>query len=277
MNKEQRKSQVYFCPTPIGNLEDITLRTLRILEEVDVILCEDTRHSIPLLNHYEIKKPLISYHKYNEQARVDEILKWLEQGETIAVISDAGMPGVSDPGEVLIGKLIEKEISYEVLPGPSAHVVATVAANIPEGRYTFWGFLPQKAGEREKILKQWENSPLPMAFYEAPHRMEKTIASIEKILGKRNLVLARELTKLYEEIVFTNTEDFLKSPEDFTLKGEFVLLLMPKEAGEETVDIQKELQKKLDEGMKMSQAVKAVAKEQNLPKNAVYKESLEME
>ena len=276
MEKSKDKGMVSFCPTPIGNLEDISLRVLRVLKEADVILCEDTRHSGSLLNYYDIKKPLISYHKYNEEARIQEIFQRIDQGQNIAVISDAGMPGVSDPGEVLLSHLIEEGISYEVLPGPCAHVTATVAANIKDGRYLFWGFLPQKSSQREKVLEELKDVTFPIVFYEAPHRIEKTMASIEATLGNREIVLARELSKLYEEVVFTSSQEFLSNPDSFTLKGEFVLILMPKKQEEFVIDIKAELQNKIESGIKMSQAVKEVAKENNLPKNQVYKESLDM-
>lgn len=276
-NGINRGGLLSLCPTPIGNLEDISLRTLRVLREADLILCEDTRHSLGLLQAYDIKKPLMSYHKFNEEARLEEIVKRLKEGERIALISDAGMPGVSDPGEVLVGRLIEEGMDYEVLPGPCAHVTATVAANIKEGRYLFWGFLPQKAGPRDKVLESLKNIGFPVVFYEAPHRIEKTIGAIEEVLGNRDLVLARELTKVYEEVVFTKAQDFLKDPGAFTLKGEFVLILMPEEAKEEEVDIKAKLWEKIESGMRISQAVKEVARECNLPKNQVYKESLELE
>lgn len=276
MENKEKRGRVFFCPTPIGNLEDISLRSLRVLKEADVILCEDTRHSAPLLKHFQIKKPLLSYHKYNEESRMEEIIEKVQMGKNIAVISDAGMPGVSDPGELLIQRLLKEGLEYEVLPGACAHVTASVAANLPQGRYLFWGFLPSKNGPREKILAQVGSLAFPVLFYEGPHRIEKTIESIDKTLGNRQIILARELTKIYEEVLFTNTQEFLQDPSQFTLKGEFVLILMPKEQEKEEINIREELEKKIGEGMKKSQAVKEVARENNLGKNQVYKESLDI-
>lgn len=279
MEKIKNKAEgiLSLCPTPIGNLGDISLRVLETLKEADLILCEDTRHSSALLKAYEIKKPLMSYHKFNEEARSQDVIDRLHRGEKIALISDAGMPGVSDPGELLISRLLEEDLKYEVLPGPCAHVTATVAANLKDGRYVFWGFLPSKNGDRGRVLDELKDIPLPIVFYEVPHRVAKTIGSIECVLGKRDIILARELTKLYEEVVFTNSQEFLQDPEAFTLRGEFVLILLPGKKREEVIDIKAKLWEKLDQGMKISQAVKEVAKENKLPKNQVYRESLEME
>ena len=267
--------KVYFCPTPIGNLEDITLRTLRVLKEADVILAEDTRHSRPLLNHYAISTPMESYHKFNEAEKIAAVLARLDNGEDVAVISDAGMPGVSDPGAVLMTALLKEGRPYEVLPGACAHVSASVIANLEEGRYLFWGFLPQKHGARVKTLESLKDLPVPVIFYEAPHRIEKFAQDVIEAMGNRPLILVREISKMYEERIETTAEDFLTNMEDYTIKGEFAVVLMP-HGEEETVDILSALREKIDEGMSPSKAAKEVAKEWNLPKNVVYKESLKL-
>ncbi|MDO5301477.1 MAG: 16S rRNA (cytidine(1402)-2'-O)-methyltransferase [Tissierellia bacterium] len=267
--------RVYLCPTPIGNLKDITLRVLRVLGEVDTILAEDTRHSLPLLKHYEITTPMESYHKFNEREKTQEILRRLEEGESFAVISDAGMPGVSDPGGELITALQKYGLPYEVLPGPSAHVTAAVTANLPMGRYFFYGFLPSKHGERKRALRDLAEVPVPILFYEGPHRLEKTVADIHEVLGERVVVLVREMTKVYEECRSTTTTEFLEHTEDFQIKGEFVLILHPHRE-EKVLDIRLLLEEKLAEGLSPSKAVKVVSREYDLPKNQVYKESLRL-
>lgn len=267
--------KVYFCPTPIGNMEDMTLRAIRVLKEVDVILAEDTRHSAPLLKHYAISTPLESYHKFNEAEKIDGVLRRLDEGENFAVISDAGMPGVSDPGGMLLSALLKEGRDYEVLPGPCAHVNASVIAGIEGGRYLFWGFLPQKHGERIRVLKSLEAIPTPIVFYEAPHRIERFAEDIAEALGNRLLIFVREISKLYEERFETTALDFLKDIDSYTLKGEFAVIVMP-ERKEEKVDIVKALKEKIESGESPSKAAKLVAKEWNLPKNLVYKESLKL-
>lgn len=268
--------KVYFCPTPIGNLEDITLRALRVMKEADLILAEDTRHSMPLLKHYDIHTPLESYHKFNEEEKIEGILKRLDEGKDIALISDAGMPGVSDPGAVLLSALLKEGRPFEVLPGPSAHVCASVIAGLDEGRYLFWGFLPQKHGARVKALEELADIPVPVIFYEAPHRIQRFAEDVLAALGNRPLIFVREISKMYEERVETTAADFLQNMEDFTIKGEFAVVLMPGEEEKEEIDIAAALRERMDGGESPSKAVKSVAKALNLPKNLVYKESLKL-
>lgn len=269
------EGKVFLCPTPIGNLEDITLRTLRVLKEADVILAEDTRHSLPLLKHYEIETPLESYHKFNENEKIASILERLEAGTNFALITDAGMPGVSDPGAVLLSALLKEGKSYEVLPGACAHVTAAAIANIKDGRYLFWGFLPHKRSARLKTLEALKEEAVPVLFYEAPHRITKFAEDVLAALGNRNLILIREISKFYEERIETTAADFLREIDSYTVKGEFSVLLMP-QAKDDDVDILSALQEKVEEGISPSKAAKLVAKEWNLPKNLVYKESLKL-
>lgn len=256
-------------------MEDMTVRAIRVLKEVDVILAEDTRHSMSLLKHYDIHTPLESYHKFNEEEKLNGIFRRLDAGEDVAVISDAGMPGVSDPGGVLLAALLKEGRPYEVLPGPCAHVTASVMACVEEGRYLFWGFLPQKHGQRLRALKELEDIPVPVIFYEAPHRIERFAEDVVEALGNRPMVLVREISKIYEERIETTALDFLQNIDSYTIKGEFAVVLMPKRE-EETVDVEKALREKIAEGESPSKAVKLVAKEWNLPKNLVYKESLKL-
>lgn len=273
-----RPGKVYFCPSPIGNLGDMTLRSLEALKEADTIACEDTRHSGRLLKHFGITKPLISYHDHNEKSRTQDILERVRGGEVIALLTDAGMPGVSDPGGVLLGALVEEGLPYEVLPGPTAVTTAVVQANLAQGRYIFWGFLPPKENDRVKALEGLKEAPLPLVFYEAPHRLQACLKSLREVLGQREVVICRELTKKFEEVIRTDLDTALQDPDLIRLQGEFVLVVnRPQEEEAPQVDIQAALRAYLDQGMKKSQAVKHVAQDHDLPKNQVYKESLEIE
>lgn len=263
-------------PTPIGNLEDMTLRGIRLLQEADVIACEDTRTSGILLKHYDIHTPRVSYHKHNERSRGEELLRRMKEGETVALISDAGMPGISDPGGALLLRCQEEGIPYEVLPGPSAAVTAVVGSALGDGKYFFYGFLPVKEGARERELDSLKEVPAPLVFYEAPHRLQKTLESLYGAFGDRRAVLARELTKVHEEYVAGSLKEFARGDIEFYLGGEFVIVVDGRLPQREEVDIPKELQKKLEQGMKSSQAVKAVAKEFGVGKNEVYEVSLRM-
>ena len=187
--------KLYICPTPIGNLEDITLRTLRILGEVDLIACEDTRHSLRLLNHYEIKKPLTSYHEHNVRQKGPELIESLKVGKNIAIISDAGMPGISDPGQDIIRLAIEEDIDVVVLPGPTASITALVTSGLNTDKFVFEGFLSSKKRDRIKALEDISKERRTIIFYEAPHRIKESLTDMQKILGNRKVSIGRELTK----------------------------------------------------------------------------------
>ena len=193
---------LYLVGTPIGNLEDITLRALRVLREADLIACEDTRHTQKLLNHYGITSRVTSYHEHNEQARAAELVRKMEQGTRIALVTDAGMPGISDPGFRLISLAIEHGIPVIPIPGPSAFLAALAASGLPTDSFRFHGFLPSKRGQRRQILESIKSSPQTEVFYEAPHRMTETMEDIVEVLGaNRQIVIARELTKIHEEFL----------------------------------------------------------------------------
>lgn len=218
-------TQLYLIPTPIGNLEDITLRALRILKEVDVILCEDTRTSMKLLGKHNISKPLESFHQHNEHTKSELLVERMKTGEVFALISDAGTPGISDPGFLLVKKCIENELNIETLPGATAFVPALVNSGLPSDRFCFEGFLPHKKGRHTK-LTQLAEEERTMIFYESPHRVLKTIKQMMEYFGEnRQASLSRELTKIHEETVRGTLMEIMDYFENNTLKGEIVLIV----------------------------------------------------
>src|ERR1700674_3247279 len=221
---------LYLVDTPIGNLVDITLRALRILRESDQIACEDTRHSQKLLTHYEIAKPLVSYHEHNELTRAPELLIALEQGAKIALVSDAGMPLVSDPGYRLVSLCLRHHIPVVPIPGPSAPLAALSAAGLPNEEFLFVGFLPNRTGERRRALERLRIEDRTIIFYEAPHRVEECIADVREILGDRPACLAREVTKLHEEFKRGKLSELTASLEARPARGEITLLIAPEES-----------------------------------------------
>lgn len=278
-------SILYIVPTPIGNLKDVSLRVLEILQEVDRIACEDTRVTAKLLNRYEIKKPLLSYREHNEMEVSEEILRLVEAGETIALVSDAGMPGISDPGEVIIKKAVERGITFNVLPGPSALMNALVASGLSTRRFTYLGFLDKTRKKKREELEEFVEREETLLLYEAPHRILDTLEAVREVFGERQICLSRELTKLYEEHLRGTVSEVLHHYEEKTPKGEFVLVI----AGKTKEEKQKELQDQfahltihehllqyIEEGYSKKDAVKRVAEERSLPKKEVYKESLNL-
>lgn len=259
---------LYIVPTPIGNLEDMTFRAVRLLKEADLVLCEDTRHSKPLLDHFGISANTMSYHKFNEKERVNQILNRLAKGEEICLISDAGLPGISDPGSILIREVQKANLPYTVLPGASASVTAAVAASFGEGPFLFYGFLPQKKTEREKLYQDLIHLGFPVVFYEAPHRIRKTAQELrEKLPGTH--FYARELTKHFEEyLMFSSEEDYVEKLEE---RGEYVIVILPK--GEE-VGFEEDLKKLLDGGMSLKAASEYLAGVGKGKKNEIYRKGL---
>lgn len=222
------KPQLYLIPTPIGNLEDITLRALRILKEVDVILAEDTRTSSVLLKHYEIHKPLKSFHIFNEHKVVSDLVKRIEQGEIMALISDAGTPGISDPGFLMVREALKAGIVIDCLPGPTALIPALVKSGFPCDRFVFEGFLPHKKGKQSKI-ESIKEEDRPVVFYESPHRLVKTLQMFVEILGAARMVsVSRELTKIHEETMTASCNDVLAHYTAHPPKGEIVLVVAGK-------------------------------------------------
>ena len=263
---------LYVVATPIGNLEDITLRALRVLREVDLIACEDTRQTHKLLDHYGIQKPAVSYHEHNEAARAPELVQKLAAGASIALVSDAGTPLVSDPGYRLVRHAVENGIRVEPVPGPSALLSALAASGLPTDAFHFVGFLPPRSAQRKKALARFKDEAATVVFYEAPHRVLETLADIEEVLGERPVVLAREITKLHEEFVRGTAAELRRS--HLTLKGEFTLLI-GKAVGGEVRDerpIPEAVGAFLRAGMSRMDAMKAVARERGVSKRDVYRE-----
>lgn len=264
---------LYIVATPIGNLKDITYRAVEVLGSVDVIACEDTRHSLKLLSAYGISKPLVAYHKFNERAEGQRLVDMLKEGKNVALITDAGTPVISDPGNVLINMLIENELEYTVVPGANAFVPALVLSGFDASRFTFIGFLPEKNKDRERLLDKYKNSDATLIFYCAPHDVVKTVGYLYASLGARRACAVREITKLHESVERFNLEEgYPNEP-----RGEYVILV---EGAEEVcpyegLSVKEHLEKYLAEGLDKKEAVKRVAKERGLPKNEVYQLTVE--
>ena len=272
------KGKLYICPTPIGNLEDITLRTLRILGEVDIIAAEDTRHSIKLLNHYEIKKPLTSYHKHNIREKGPELIQKLNEGQSIALISDAGMPGISDPGQDLIRLAIEEGISVVGLPGHTASILGLVVSGLNTDKFVFEGFLSSKKRDRIKELEGIKEEKRTIIFYESPHRILNFLRDCLEVLGDRKIALGRELTKHYEEVFRGTISESIEKFQSIPIKGEFVIIMEGNPLEEEIVqvDILESLKSYMEQGLSKKEAIKKLSLEKNIPKNQVYSESLKL-
>ena len=265
---------LYLVSTPIGNLEDITLRAVRVLrDEVALIACEDTRQTQKLLEHYQIRKPLLSYHDHNEMTRAAEILQALERGDSVALVSDAGTPLVSDPGYRLVTAAVEKGFPVIPLPGPSAVLAALAASGLPTDQFRFIGFLPHKAGARRRLLQDLADESATVIAYESPHRIFETLASMAELFGERPLVLARELTKLHEEFLRGSAAFILQTLENRgSVKGEITLVIGRGEQRAEVQDPLEEISKLQNEaGLDRMEAIKAVAKRMGLPKREVYR------
>ncbi len=264
---------LYLVATPIGNLEDITYRAINILKTVDIIYAEDTRNSGVLLKHYNINTPLYSYHEFNENIKCDEIVNFLKNGKNIAIISDAGLPIISDPGYVIVKQAIEENIAVTTIPGASAGISALIASGLVPQPFTFYGFLDSKKTQRCKQLNDLKYIPHTTIYYEAPHRIKQTLEDFLEIFGNRQIVLARELTKKFEEFLRGTVEEIINICDD--LKGEMVLIVSGYiEKPKDEVDIIKEINFLIDQGIKSNQAIKEVSLANNLNKNEVYEKYL---
>jgi 16S rRNA (cytidine1402-2'-O)-methyltransferase len=269
---------LYLVATPIGNLEDITLRAIRVLKQADLIACEDTRQTQKLLNHYGIDTPTTSYHEHNEAARAAELVEKLAQGSRVAVVSDAGMPGISDPGFRLVSLVIERGLPVIPIPGATAFVAALVASGLPSEMFSFRGFLPPKNAARRRQLEQARDSRETQVFYEAPHRILAALEDVAAVLGPgRRIVVARELTKIHEEFLrgtATQVLDTLKIRGE--VKGEMVLIIGPAEETENavpTVSIRNRVEQLMrEENLDEKSALKKAAKERGISKSAAYRE-----
>ena len=283
--EEKSQGKLYLCPTPIGNLEDITIRTLNILKEVDLIAAEDTRHSIRLLNHFEIKKPLTSYHEHNKRDKGPLLINKMLKGENIALITDAGMPAISDPGEDLVRLCIEEDIELVALPGPTAFVLALVVSGFSTRKFIFEGFLnPNKKSRREE-LEKFKLETRTIILYESPHRLKDLLKDISKILGNRNLSVSRELTKKYEEVFRGSVDLCIEKFNKEDPRGEFIIVI--EGVGEDIIENEQEelwinlsvrehLMKYIKEGMTKKEAIKKVSKERKVKKNEIYQEAIDL-
>lgn len=278
-------SCLYIVGTPIGNLEDITLRGIRILKEVDIIAAEDTRQTAKLLNHYDIKKPMISYHEHNKKTKGDEIIGLIFQGKNVALVSDAGMPCVSDPGEDLVRLCVEKGIEVIPIPGPSASLTALSISGLPTSRFVFEGFLPTKGKERKERLERLRKENRTIILYEAPHRLMTTLKDLKEYMGNVNISISRELTKKFEETLRTDLEGAIEEFSNRNIRGEFVLILEGKspEAIKEDeekhwkdISIKDHIIMYMDKGLSKKEAVALVAKERGISKKEVYSISIEI-
>ena len=269
---------LYLIATPIGNLEDITLRALRVLrEEVAVIACEDTRQSRKLLEHYQIQKPLISYHEHNEANRTEELIERMERGESVALISDAGTPLVSDPGYRVVNAAIERGIAVVPLPGASAVLAGLAASGLPTDEFRFVGFLPAKSGARRKALEALSDERATVIAYESPHRLLDTLVDMAEVFGSRRIVVARELTKLHEEFLRGSAGEVqAELVKRSSVKGEITILIGRSEEKAPIGDPLEEIQRlQSEEGLDRMEAIKVVAKRLGLPKREVYRLSAE--
>lgn len=263
---------LFVVATPIGNLEDVTLRALRVLKEAGLIAAEDTRHTKKLLTHFGIETPLTSYHEHNEKEKAERIVEKLIEGMDVALVSDAGTPGISDPGYRLVKLAIERGVKVVPVPGASAIVSLVSVSGLPTDEFTFMGFLPAKEGEAKRVLSGLKGKAQTWVFYESPRRLRRSLELILEVLGDVQAVIGRELTKLHEEITRGSAAELLSGlPEE--IKGEITLILRTEEE-KQSFDFRRRIEELLSSGAKLNDAVKAVAADTNLPRSEVYKEAL---
>ena len=273
------QGKLYLCATPIGNLEDITYRVLRTLKEVDLIAAEDTRNSIKLLNHFDIHTPMTSYHEYNKIEKAEVLIRKMQEGTNIALITDAGTPGISDPGEDLVRMCYEAGIEVTSLPGPAACITALTLSGLSTRRFAFEAFLPSDKKERQAVLSELVNETRTIILYEAPHRLIKTLNELLETLGNRRMTLCRELTKKHETAFASTVEDIIKFYETQEPKGECVLVIEGKSRQElvkearsrwEEMTVEEHMEVYLSKGMDKKEAMKAVAKDRGVSKRDIY-------
>lgn len=282
---ESGQGCLYLVPTPIGNLQDITFRALEVLKKVDYIAAEDTRHTKKLLHYYQIEKRLVSYHEHNKEKRGEIILSDVQDGKQIALVTDAGMPGISDPGEDIVRLAMAKHISVISLPGANAALTALIASGLSSTPFTFYGFLPRNKKKREEELYRLRYSPYTLILYEAPHRLRQTIASIHTVLGDRQGALVRELSKKHEEYIRGSLSYLLSWSEQTEIRGEFCLVIEGNQNREEVeqaqeaqadvlwwqeLSLEEHVQFYIQQEYTNKEAIKSVAKERSLPKREVY-------
>ena len=268
--------ELYLVATPIGNLEDITLRAIRILKEVDIIVAEDTRHTLKLLNHLEISKPMISFQRHSDEKRKEEIIKKILEGENIALVTDAGTPGISDPGEEIVREAIKNNIKVSPVPGACALICALISSGLDTNKFKFFGFLPMNNKNRKEILKEIKFSTETIILYEAPHKLIETLTDLKIILEERKIVLAHEITKIHESFEEGTVEDILNKIKE--PKGEYVIVI---EKNNKLTENEEDLNKLTIEehynyyeklGYEKKEIIKQIAKDRNVKKNEIYKE-----
>lgn len=282
MDIETKSGILYLCATPIGNLEDITLRTLRILKEADLIAAEDTRHSLKLLNHFGIKTPMTSYHEHNKIEKARYLVEQLKKGLSVALITDAGTPGISDPGEELVRQCMEAGVPFTALPGPAACITALTTSGLETRRFCFEAFLPFDKKERARVLEELRGETRTIVLYEAPHHLRKTLSELCGALGcERHLTVCRELTKRFEERLPLTLGEAVRFYEENEPKGEFVLVIQGRDPREldaekikdwESVSLEEHLQQYLSRGMSKKEAMKQMAKDRGVSKRDIYQE-----
>ncbi len=274
------KGKLYICGTPIGNLDDMTFRALEILKKVETIAAEDTRRTAGLLNHFDIDTSLTSYHEHNEQQKSEKLIKKLIEGKNIALVSDAGMPGISDPGSILINKAIDNNIDVIPIPGPTAVISALVVSGFSMDRFTFEGFIPRKGKEREEFINRIREEKRTVIFYESPYRLKETLKELATLKEKREVTIVREISKIHEEKIYGTLEDVIQKLEDREIKGEIVVVLDGREVieaekeGWEHLSIKEHVELLMENGYTKKKAIKKVAKLRNLQKRKVYKEAI---
>lgn len=285
MDKNETKGILYICGTPIGNLEDITLRALRILKKVKLIAAEDTRRTKKLLNHYHIDTKATSYHEYNKFKKAPYLVEILKNGQDIALVSDAGMPGISDPGYVLIDLALKSNIKIIPIPGASALITALVVSGLPIDKFVFEGFLPRKIKERKRYFRSIENEERTVIFYETPHRLKRALKDMLEVWGDRKIVIARELTKIFEEIIRGKLSQVLTEISTKEIKGEITLVVQGgiKKKEKDKIDflkneyiMQEYLKKLKNQGYSNKDIIKIAQEKLDIPKNLIYKKLLEM-
>ena len=280
------KGILYLCATPIGNLDDISVRCLNTLKNADLIACEDTRHSLKLLNHFDISKPLTSYHEHNKQEKGEYLIAELLSGKNVALVTDAGTPAISDPGEDLVKKCIDADISVVPVPGPVALINALIISGQNTGRFSFEGFLSVNRKNRDIHLKSLADDPRTLIFYEAPHKLLKTLYDMESVFGNRSISIIKEITKIHETLYKTTLSEAITHFENNPPKGEYVLVLAGKSQEEADSEKQAEFEHLtvtdhvkllISQGLDKKEAIKEVAKLRNLQKRQVYNEYISME
>lgn len=270
--------KIYLIATPIGNLEDITYRAVKILKEVNIIAAEDTRHSLKLLNHLKISKPMISYHRHNEDTKTDVLLNILKEGKDIGLITDAGTPGISDPGEEIVKEAIKNNIEVIPIPGACALINALITSGLNTKEFSFYGFLPLDKKLRKEKMDDIKKQNKTIIFYEAPHRLEKTLKELKEIFGNINIVVAKELTKIHETFYRGTIEEVLEKMGE--IKGEFIVMFEVHSKTEKELEIEELSKKTIEEqytyyekqGLSKKDIIKTIAKNNNVPKDVIYKQ-----